>query len=398
MPNFQSYHQQCRKFTNLADLDQFINQRFRDESGAEHHRLILGSVRQMSMYLDRLEFQIRRLATTMTPIMEQHKRGISLTQQGQFLWHVLRDADKKVYSELYEGRRLNPWLTVGLHLARKWGPTLRQYAFNNPNFLDVNHERPRRIMAHVTYVIRRICTSKRFRAQVNNDTRNAKENYISCASLMLDLFREKARLLILRVDLYFDGDAKIFSESEAANKAYNKFMRWLRDGRIVPDVVGYIGKRENGLEKRIHYHVLVALDGDAHQNAYHLTEQLGRFWVDQCVGARALAAHFNCWTRRRELEYPCMGVLHYMDSRMLMGLRLAMEYMCKEGNHLLVGDGMGRNLRKSIRPRLRDDAPRRGAPRKHGNDLHVVEQVLLTDVKVDRAWGIERAYLPSSIK
>lgn len=387
-----------RKFTNLADLDQFIHQRFRDEAGIERQYLIVGAVRRLGIYLSRLEDQMRRIATSSTSIFYKHSRGIDLEADGHFLWLVLRDADEEATRELCKGRRLNPWLTLGLHLAWKWGAELRQYTEKSPNLLDVNHERPRRIMAHIIYVIRRACTSKMFRNLVNNDTRNAKENYISCANLMLDLFREKARLLILRVDLYFDGDAKIFSESEAANRAYDKFMRWLRDERIVPDVVGYIGKRENGLEKRIHYHVLVALDGDEHQNAYHLTEQLGRFWVDQCVGARALATHFNCWTRRRELEFPCMGLLHYMDSRMLMGLRLAMEYMCKEGNHILVGDGMGRNLRKSVRPKPRDDGNRRGAPRKHGNDIHVAEQVLLTDVKVDRGWGVERAYLPASSK
>lgn len=39
-------------------------------------------------------------------------------------------------------------------------------------------------------------------------------------------------------------------------------------------------------------------------------------------------------------------------------------------------------------------ASRRGAPRKHGNDVHVAQQVLLTDVKIDRTWGVERAYRP----
>ena len=309
----------------------------------------------------------------------------------------MRDANAEAATVLCEGRRFNPWLTLGLHLARKWGPRLRPYAYNNPNRLDVNQTYPRRMMAHVAHVIRKVCSSRKFRAMVNTDTRNSKENYLSCANLMINVLKKDARLLILRVDLYFDGDARVLSESEAANKAYDKFMRNLRENQIVSDVVAYIGKRETGLEKRIHYHVLVALDGDKHRNAYQMIECLARFWVEECVGAKSLASAFNCWPRRHELEYNCMGLLHYSDSRMLMGLRLALEYLCKEGTHLLVGEHMGRNLRKSIRPKTRIETARRGAPRKHGNDVHVAEQVLLTDVKIDRTWGVERAYLPQTL-
>lgn len=383
-----------RKFTNLADLDQFIHHRFRDEFNAEHRCLVVGSVRRMTVYFERLEHQLQRIAASSTSIFNQHKRGIDLTNEGKCLWTVLRDATAEAASELCEGRRLSPLLKLGLHLARKWGSRLRPYAVNNPNHLDVNQDYPRRMMAHVVRVIRKVCKSRKFRAWVNNDTRNAKENYLSCANLVIDLLKDDSRLLILRGDFYFDGDARVFSESEAANRAYDKFLKNLSGNRIVPDVLAYIGKRENGLDKRIHYHVWVALAGDLHQNAHQLTEQLGRFWVHECVGAESLASYFNCWTRRHELEYSCMGLLHYADSRMLMGLRLALEYLCKEGAYLRVSDELGRNLRKSNRRKPTGGTGRRGAPRKHGNDVHVAEQVLLTDVKMrSRTWGVERSHV-----
>lgn len=384
--------QRARKFTNFADFDQFIHLRHSESDRVGLFNLMLGDVRRMTIYFDRLEHQLKRIARTRDSLFVEHRRGIDLSNDGQFLWTVLRDAEAEASALMCEGRRLNPWLTLGLHLARKWGPRLRPHAFINPNRLDVNHPYSRRTMAHVAYVIRRVCSSRKFRSLVNNDTRNAKENYLSCANLMIDVLKEDARILVLRLDLYFEGDARILSESEAAKTAYDKFLRNLREGEIVPDVLAYIGKREMGLEKRIHYHVLVALDGDEHRNAFQLTEQLVRFWVHDCVGGSSLASAFNCWPRRHELEYNCMGLLHYSDSRMLMGLRLALEYLCKEGAHILVSEHMGRNLRKSIRPKARVDASRRGAPRKHGNDVHVAQQVLLTDVKLDRTWGVERAY------
>jgi len=63
---------------------------------------------------------------------------------------------------------------------------------------------------------------------------------------------------------------------------------------------------------------------------------------------------------------------------MLMGLRLALEYMCKEGPHLLVKEGKGHNLRKSQSPKRLDGERRRGAPRKRDPDLSAARQVLLT--------------------
>jgi len=386
--------ERAKRFITFADLDQFVHRRFCDDNGIENRLLTLGAVRRMTMYFDRLEQQVKRIANSSSSIFVEHRRGVDLTTDGRLLWSVLRDVEAEAATALCEGRRLNPWLTVGLHLARKWGPRLRPYAFCNPNHLDVNDESARRMMGHIVMVIRKACRSRKFRARVNNDTRNAKENYLSCAELVIDILKDDARPLVLRADLYFDGDARVLSESEAANKTYDKFVSHLRNDQILQDVIFYIGKRETGLEKRIHYHLLIAVNGDLHHNAYQLTEQLGAYWVHNCVGAETLASYFNCWPRRHELEYNCMGLMHYSDSRMLMGLRLALEYLCKEGTHILVSEHMGRNLRKSIRPKTRADASRRGAPRKHGNDVHVAQQVLLTDVKIDRTWGLERAYRP----
>lgn len=104
---------------------------------------------------------------------------------------------------------------------------------------------------------------------------------------------------------------------------------------------------------------------------------MGKFWVNECVGAKSLADHFNCWKRRDEYEYNCIDVLHYTDSHMLMGLRDALEYLCKEGSHILV-EGMGHNLRKSQSPKSLDGKNRRGVPRRRDPELSVAREVLLT--------------------
>lgn len=367
-----------RRFTNFADLDLLIHRRYVDGLGIERTLLEVGGVRRMKDLFDRLEQLMRRVAATDVAPWRQHARGICMTPEGQSMWVVLRDVAAEAPDDLCEGRRLNPWLEVGMSVARKWTSDLRPYAIASPNALDMQEPVPRSLMTRIFHVIRRICRSKKFRARVNNSTRNATERYLSCANLMIDLLKENARLLVLRIDLYFEGDAKVLSESQEAARAYEKFLRTLREGRLVPELLGYIAKREDGLERRIHYHVLVAMDADLHRQAGSWIECLGQFWVKECVGAGSLASFFNCWKRRNEYRYNCIGVLHYTDSRMLMGLRGALEYMCKEGPHVLVKDGKGRNLRKSQSQKRADGRRRRGAPRTRDLDLSAARQVLLT--------------------
>ena len=371
--------QRAARFTSLADLDIFAHHQYLGGSGSEHALLEAGESRRLAAYLVHLQEQIECMAMTTAPIAFKGSRGCTLSETGRRLWKTLLRASIQVPEECMAGRQLNPWLTLCLHLAWKWVPRLRMHsAKHNTEIIDVNESAPRQMLSHVAKVIRRVCKSRQFRARVNNDNRKAKANYLGCANLLIQLLRSDARLLILRVDLYFEGDAKFLSDSEAAEKAYGKFLRNLRESRIVPNVLAYIGRRENGLERGFHYHVLVAMAGDKHRAAFAMTERLRSFWVHECVGSEWLASAFNCWTRRKEHKFNCMGLLHYTDSRMLMGFREAVEYLCKEGNQVLVGAGRARNLRKSLSPVHTEGKVRRGAPRKADYDLCTAQQVLLT--------------------
>lgn len=227
--------------------------------------------------------------------------------------------------------------------------------------------------------IRIDCNTREFRDKVYGESRSAKESYFRCANYMLSLLGEHARPLIIRVDLYYEGDARDVSDSAAARKAENKLMRALRECRIVPNVLRYILKREDGLERRIHYHLLVAIDGDKHRDVFYFGELIGKFWMEECVGSSELASHYNVWLRRHELEYCCLGHLHHADADKLEGLRRALWYLCEPGAHVLVDKSLGRNLRKGVMPKgARSDA--RGRPRKLGDSLATAEAILLAPV------------------
>jgi len=382
----------AKRFTLLANTHHLKYHLLKDELGNNRPIYEIGSVKRMIWFLDGFESRLRAVAKGKDEPWVSNGRGsLAMSSSAKLLWYSIRGVDESAPPSLVEGRRLNPWLELGLRLAYEWQPELR-FRTNQHGLLDGADEVARRGMEEIFRGVRTECSTKAFRDKVNGHNRSAKESYFRCAKYMLSLLREHARPMLLRVDLYFEGDAKDISESEAARKAEDKFMRALREDRIVPDVLRYIVKREDGLERRIHYHVLIAMDGDKHRDAYHYAETIGKFWVDDCVGSPSLASYFNVWLRRNELEYCCLGHLHHADAQKLEGLRRGLWYLCEPGAHVLVHEGLGRNLRKGLGTGS-ERASARGRPRKHGASMELAEHILLAPVPA----GKERVVLPDHL-
>lgn len=371
------------RFTDFASTDLFARHLLKWDDGSERVVYEVGEIRRLTSYLYYLEENLKGVARGNEPAFESFTRGgrtrYPMSAASRQLWcsfMCITDAPKEICSN----RRLNPWLRLGLHLIEKWGPRLRCYIVNG--VLDLSTEYPRRILSHIVYVIRRVSKAALFQKQLARDCRRARDNYVSCCEYLLDVLAEDARPLVLRFDLYFEGDAKAISDSGAARKAIDKFIRNMREGRIVSHVIAYIAVREDGLDRRIHYHVMCWLDGNGHRNAHVLGELFGKDWVYNCVGSKALGAYKNCWERRLEYENCCLGLMHYTDEAMLKGLRDALAYMCKltEQPHVYVEKGLGKNLRKGQSPRRRPGRKKPGAPRKQGNDISLARGILLGEM------------------
>ena len=92
-----------------------------------------------------------------------------------------------------------------------------------------------------------------------------------------------------------------------------------------------------------------------------LTEAMGKYWIEECVGSPALATYKNCWVRQSEYRFNGLGKVSYFDSRKLMGLREGLEYIVKHVRYGLPPLGYGRKLRKGEVPQV-ELVPSRGAP------------------------------------
>lgn len=266
------------------------------------------------------------------------------------------------------GVRFNPYIAVLLRACQRAMPALRSCGIFDA---DVSSERTRNKLDWLIRFVRRVCRSKYFKRLEVNRIRLQRKDLRSCCRYMASGFAQHSSQLILRVDLYIRPDHKAWADTRLAEQCIRRYLRALSECRIVPNVTRWICKRERGFDRGIHYHILVAMNGHKHQSACAFSKMLGDAWVRRCGPLRA--TYFNCYVRRHDYEFNALGSVHISDQRMLMGIREAIRYMVKGDGYVMTGHK--RNLWRGIMPKA-DQQPKRGAPRKAGHDMWLVNEIL----------------------
>lgn len=265
--------------------------------------------------------------------------------------------------------RFNPHITVMLRACQKAKSAIRHA---DGMAIDLSNEKVRRRIEWIARFVRRCCRSSQFKRMESNRTRLEQKNLQSCCRYIADGFQGHSRLLVLRVDLYIRPTHHTMADVRLAERCLERFLRDLDDGRIIPDMLRRICKRECGFDRGMHYHLLVALDGHKHQSARHLSKLLGEKWLKKCGPLRA--SYFNCYVRRHQYKYNALGSVHISNWRMLMGIREAIKYMVKGDGYVMTGHK--RNLMRGNMKKQSGSKSKRGAPRKLGHGMSLVDEIL----------------------
>ena len=384
------------RFHNLVSSGLVSPRQWIDSVGVHHYAYFIDENKDAVRQLDSIRAIVMRIAKSKEPpwMAFQFRGGLryKLSGDARRLWHVIRGVDL-VHKAWGREKEMHPYVALGVRLFRKWEPHLRWYT--NPNAeLMISEELPRRIIWRIVRVIRRVCSSGRFVNRVRRLDRQRWENFRSCGGYVLSILRDHARPLVLRADFYLEGQAKSVALERKVERAVQKLIRNLRESRIIPDILGYIVKRENAYDRGMHLHVMVFVDGNLHSNTYGLTEMLIAYWIYECVGSPELASGFNCYNRKDEYLFNGLGHVHYADENALRGVRDALLYLSKTDGHFLLPDGFGKSLRKGQEKPLAARVLRRGAPRKHSSHLEVARRILMNQPQPMRdsgGFGIARA-------
>ena len=268
---------------------------------------------------------------------------------------------------LYAGRTLHPCLAIAL-------PLISKYEAQIGCAVEADHERLDSLVRNLVDEIRACCGELDLQARLENYTRNARAKFARALKYIISLFEMRSRLLILRVDIYLRGNQCEDGYAEAADAAFEYFANALSRNEIVPDVMGWMAAREDGLERGRHYHILVALDGHLHHAGANLAKLVGEFWERDCVMSAGTGSYFNCFALVDRYKHLGIGMVRRDDAAKLLGLRYAIQYFFKEEVMLMPNSSLPRNFRRG---QIDNEYVRRGAPRKNDDGLALAREVLL---------------------
>lgn len=218
--------------------------------------------------------------------------------------------------------------------------------------------------------VRRVITSWRFINVVNAHLAKEQDNFNSAREFIYYLAGQHTRLCFLRIDLTFRTSSRDFSHSEAADKAVKDFLRSLRSKackrNLLPGYLGFIIKRENGISRGTHLHLLVVLNaslqGKSSQSVDYISDALCQVWL-QRIGHDRGSAH-NSYKDRHSWPFNGLGLQDFQRIEPLVGLRLALNYITKQDCVLKTSNDKIKNFWRTPTPRgaIKKRGPKRKRP------------------------------------
>ena len=206
-----------------------------------------------------------------------------------------------------------------------------------------------RALERLTRFIRRVSKTWQFINALNAHKRQEEDNFNSSRDYIYYQAGRHSRLLILRLDLYF----KPYFEVERANNEIDSFLRWLRSPackrNLLPSYLGFLIKRENGLVRGMHWHVMIICKGNEQRSTDYLTRQLGEQWALRT--RQGPGSYHNCYADRDRYEFNGLGMLELHDWEKMAGLRAAIWYMSKQSCVIKATNSKVKNFWRSPIPR-----------------------------------------------
>lgn len=156
--------------------------------------------------------------------------------------------------------------------------------------------------------IRREFQSSKVSTKLRNRKRNAKTRYLKGCSYVDRLFANRARLIVLRLDLGYKENqvtqrlyepieaqkAQLQDEAQTAVKDFDHLLTNQRNNAIFEGLKGYIAKLEYGIQAGVHWHLLLFFDGSIRNPSSHsfLAQSIGEYWVENIT--KGVGSYWNC--------------------------------------------------------------------------------------------------------
>lgn len=204
-------------------------------------------------------------------------------------------------------------------------------------------------------------SSADFNSYLRDSNKGSEKNFDSLKIFINDLFDNRARLMVVRLDLYYEthnrvsvSELQAHLESEQAIADRERFFyKWKRNP-LFEFLVGYVCKVEHGLDKGFHFHTLLIFDGSKVCKDVSLARLVGEYWRDVITEGRG--NYNNCNAKKEKYKKLGIGMINYSDKKLRENLlKWVTAYLIKPdlfSQIILRGkSGTGnRSLTKSLLP------------------------------------------------
>lgn len=295
--------------------------------------------------------------------------GYKLTRLGREIVNCCRQYHEK-WGIAYVNHVFSPLITVMLRAMKRYAVRVGREALGIDRFPPTSELAE--LLNRLTRFVRRACGSWRFINSEHKHRKQAQENFASARDFICHMAAKHSRLLIIRIDLYY----RPYHNAGIANREIRSFLRWIR-GRackrsLLPSYLGFIIKRENGIVRGMHWHLMVICDGNLQRNSGYLAGMLGEAWAKRSGQGRG--SYYNCYADREKYEFDGLDMLNLDDFEKMAGLRIALHYMTKQDCVLKATNDKVKNFwRSTVRV---GQGKKRGKPRMKDDGLKLLKRML----------------------
>lgn len=162
------------------------------------------------------------------------------------------------------------------------------------------------------------------KSKIYEENRELQRRYTEYQNYIDRLFMKFKRLIVVRVDLQYKEDFAREISLVAANKHLERFFANHRWNKIFKGIVGRIVHTEYGVQKGIHFHVILFFNARIRNPACHvfLGQQITRYWEEVITGGEGYG--WNCNANiKTHIENGTNGIgdLSEKDSASLLNLK-----------------------------------------------------------------------------
>lgn len=163
--------------------------------------------------------------------------------------------------------------------------------------------------------------------------RDMRERFQDYCHYVDALFARNDRLVVLRLDLAYAKEIGTILPLKDALSDLDRFFDRMRSHPLFHGKVGFIVKTEYGLDKGIHFHLILFFNV-SQRNGFkhcHLAKKIGEYWENEIVVFNG--GYWNCNDHAK--DFACLnrlgiGLIHWSDKQTRENLRnFVLTYVCK---------------------------------------------------------------------